>query len=95
MINEFPYHFKVLRINNGTAIISSPRSTEVPVSQILGILFPEVKGHSTQSAEFQKAQKKLANTQILAKKTVISDLDIKQVHWELDRNWLLQHGISL
>ncbi len=94
IINEFPYHFKVLRINNGTAVMSSPRSTEVPVSKILGILFPHVKGKSTQSSEFQRAQKALANVQILASKTVIADAEVERVSWELDRSWLLQHGIS-
>ncbi len=95
LIDEFPYQFKVLRINNGTAIMSSPRSTDVPVSRILGILFPEVKGKSTQSPEFQKAQKALAKVQILARETVISDAEIKTVSWELDRSWLLKNGISL
>ncbi|MCK5665965.1 MAG: hypothetical protein KAI17_20895 [Thiotrichaceae bacterium] len=95
LIDEFPYQFKVLRINNGTAIMSSPRSTDVPVSRILGILFPEVKGKSTQSPEFQKAQKALAKVQILARETVISDAEIKTVSWELDHSWLLKNGISL
>jgi len=95
IIDEFPYQFKVLRINNGTAVMSSPRSTDVPVSRILGILFPEVKGKSTQSPEFQKAQKALAKVQILARETVISDAEIKTVSWELDRSWLLKNGISL
>ncbi len=95
IIDEFPYQFKVLRINNGTAVMSSPRSTDVPVSRILGILFPEVKGKSTQSPEFQKAQKALAKVQILARETVISDAEIKTVSWELDRSWLLNNGISL
>lgn len=94
-IRNFAYHFKVLRINNGTAIMSSPRSTDVPVSRILGILFPEVKGKSTQSVEFQKAQKALAEIQILAREMVISDAEIKHVSWQLDRSWLLQHGISI
>ncbi len=94
IIDEFPYRFKVLRINNGTAVMSSPRSTEVPVSKILGILFPHVKGKSTQSPEFQKAQKELARVQILASETVMADDEVKRVRWELDRSWLLQHGIA-
>ncbi len=94
-INAFPYHFKVLRINNGIAIMSSPRSTDVPVSRILGILFPQVKGKTTQSSEFQKAQKALAKVQTLARDTVISDMEVNQVRWELDRQWLIQHGVVI
>lgn len=95
MIKDFPYHFKVLRIENRIAVMNTPRSTDVPVARILGVLFPEVKGKSTQSAEFQKAQKKLATVQDQARKTVVSDQDIQRVSWELDRSWLLQHGISI
>ncbi len=94
-IKEFPYHFKVLRIENHTAVMSTPRSTDVPVARILGILFPQVKGLSTQSADFQKAQKKLATVQNKARLTVIADKEINKVRWELDRSWLLQHGISI
>ncbi len=94
-IKEFPYHFKVIRIDNRTAVMSTPRSTDVPVARVLGILFPQVKGLSTQSPEFQKAQKKLATVQNLARITVINDNEIDKVRWELDRSWLLQHGISI
>ncbi|RLA02668.1 MAG: glutamate-ammonia-ligase adenylyltransferase [Gammaproteobacteria bacterium] len=94
-INKFPYHFKVLRIENGIAIMSTPRSTEIPVTQILGIIFPEVKGKASQSPEFQIAQKSLAEVQTLARDTIMSDKEIKQIRWELDRGWLIQHGISV
>jgi len=94
-INSFPYHFKVLRISKGVAVMSSPRSTDVPVSRILGILFPRVKGQNTQSPEFQKAQKALAKVQTLARDTIILDAEVNQVKWELDRYWLTQHGIVL
>jgi len=93
-LQQFPYHFKVMRVEGQTAIVSSPRSTEVPVSRILGFLFPAVKGLSPQSDEFQQAQKILADHQILAQKTILSDSEISQVSWQLDRSWLMQHGIS-
>ena len=94
-IKNFTYQFRVVRINNRVAIMSSPRSTAVPVSQVLGILFPEVKGKTTQSPEFQKAQKSLATVQTLARNTVLSDKEIEQVKWELDRSWLIQKGVTL
>ncbi len=95
LIKEFPYHFKVLRIDNGTAVMSTPRSTDVPVARILSILFPEVKGKSTQSSDYQKAQKKLANVQNTARLKVLEDNEVHNIRWELDRSWLLQHGISI
>ena len=65
------------------------------MSKILGILFPRVKGESTQSTEFRQAQQALARVQKLTRDTVLADKDIKQVSWELDREWLTQQGVLL
>ncbi|MBL3601096.1 MAG: glutamate-ammonia-ligase adenylyltransferase [gamma proteobacterium endosymbiont of Lamellibrachia anaximandri] len=92
-ISAFPYAFRVLRISNGIAVMSSPRSTEVPVARVLGILFPRVAGKSPASAEFQKVQKNLAKVQTKARDLVVADPEIKRVHWELDRAWLSGHGV--
>ncbi len=65
------------------------------MTKILGLIFPEVKGKASQSPEFQIAQKSLAEVQTLARDTIMNDKEIKQIRWELDRGWLIQHGISI
>ena len=94
-VSAFPYEFRVLRVENGTAVMSTPRSPAVPVERVLGILFPEVAGQAGDSPAFQKAQKHLAKTQTRARDLVLKDPKVKRVQWQLDRNWLMQHGIQL
>lgn len=94
-IHEFPYRFKVLRVNNGVATMNSPISTELPCGKVIGILFPALQGKSLQSPEYPKAQQLLAKVQMLAGNTVKSDPDIHHIVWELDRNWLIHNGVSL
>ena len=93
-IAAFPYSFQVVRINGKTAVISTPRSPQVPVARILDTLFPGI-GHSDPSSPlFQQMQKKLADVQAKAGKLVLQDPEIDKISWEIDRNWLMQHGIS-
>lgn len=94
-INDFPYQFKVLRINNGVATLNSPISTELPCGKVIGVIFPSIKGKSLLSPEYQKAQKSLAKVQMQVGNTVKSNPEIKKIIWELDRSWLIQNGISL
>ncbi len=94
-IRAFPYHFRVLRINNDEATLSSPVSIELPCGEVIGVIFPAIKNKSMLSPEFQKAKDLLARVQTLTENAVKSDPQIKTIIWELDRAWLIQNGISL
>jgi hypothetical protein len=94
LVSGFPYPFHVLRVENGVAVMSTPRSSLVPVAEVLGRLFPEVANASPDSPQFQEHQSQLAKVQKHAKALVLQDPDIHDVRWELDRDWLLQHGIQ-
>ncbi|WP_456377350.1 glutamate-ammonia-ligase adenylyltransferase [Thiolapillus sp.] len=94
-VGNFPYAFRVLRISNGVAVMSTPRSSAVPVTQVLNKIFPGIGNSTPDSPLFQEMQKKLATVQARASKLVAEDPEIKRVQWELDRDWLMQHGIHL
>ena len=94
LVSRFPYAFRVLQVENGTAVMSTPRSPAVPVERVLGILFPEVAGQPGDSPGFQKAQKRLARVQTRARDLVLKTPGVKRVQWRLDRDWLVQHGIQ-
>jgi len=94
-VRDFPYAFRVLRINNGIAIMNSPISIDLPCGKVIAVIFPKLKGKSMLSVEYQQAQKQLAKVQMLVSDLVKSDPDINKVVWELDKSWLIQHGISL
>jgi len=95
LVSAFPYDFRVLRVEQGTAFMSTPRSPAVPVERVLGILFPDIAGQPGDSSAFQEAQKRLARAQTRALDLVLEDPRVKRVQWQLDRNWLMQHGIQL
>lgn len=95
VVSVYPYRFRVLRVGNGVATMSTPRSSAVPVARILGILYPNVAGKPETSDAYMHAQQQLAKTQTRARDTVLDDPQIKSINWELDRTWLTQHGIQL
>ncbi len=90
----YPYRFRVFRVEGQTAVVSTPRSSQVPVARILGILYPAVAGRSAQSQAFQEAQIDLAAHQKRAKAIVLRQPGIDAVRWELDSRWLGVHGIQ-
>ena len=93
-IKDFPYSFRVLRINNGVATMNSPISTDLPCGEVIGLIFPEIKNKSLLSAEYQDAQEQLARVQMLAGNTIKSNPAINKIVWELDKSWLIQHGVT-
>ena len=93
-LSSFPYPFRVLHVEGSTAVMGTPRSPGMPVQQVLPLLFPETAGRSTDSPAFQEAQKRLAKMQARARRLVAQDPEIDKVRWELDRDWLAQHGLQ-
>ncbi|MCP3672157.1 MAG: hypothetical protein GY814_17350 [Gammaproteobacteria bacterium] len=94
-VTDYPYQFQVIRLQNGVATMSTPRSTEFPVFRALGIIYPHLANRAQDNPEMMKAQQELAQTQKRAKAIVIeSDLAVS-VRWELDRDWISQHGVYL
>jgi len=92
-VSAFPYPFRVLRVEGRTAIMSTPRSSAVPVARVLGLLFPEVAGLADDAPAFRAAQERLAQVQKRAARLVTDDPRIQGVRWQLDRDWLVQHGL--
>lgn len=91
----YPYPFRVLRVDGGTAVLGSPRSAEVPVRRVLGVLEPAVAGLADEDPAYLAAQQRLADTQDHARERVLADPAINTVRWELDADWLRAQGIPL
>ena len=91
---DFPYPFRVLRIKNHTAVVSSPRSAQFSVLRTLAIIHPALKDTDPNSQTMIDAQKALAKLQKHAKKVVLAHPAIEHIQWELDVPWLRRHGIE-
>ncbi|GAB6039440.1 hypothetical protein [Endothiovibrio diazotrophicus] len=91
----YPYRFKVVAVDGGTATLTTPRSPQVPAVRFLAILHPELAGKGTNDPAVVAAQRELGEVQGLARKRVLAESGIERVRWEVDRQWYHEHGVML
>ena len=94
-LKAYPYEFRVLRTDGGTAVMSTPRNFDVPALKMLGALYPNIDVHNQNDPDFIKAEKALADAQFEAMTIVRSQPGISNVRWELDVSWLRSHSIDV
>ncbi len=94
-LKNYPYQFKVLKIAGETAYLSTPRSVEVPAFKVLGVLYPELDTKNPNDPAYIAAQERLGRVQTEARTIVLAQPGIKDVKWELDRDWLVKHSIEV
>ena len=94
-LRNYPYAFRVLRLEGEVAVMSTPRSPDVPVHRMIGSIYPNLAGKAPNDPDFVAAQKALAQVQAEARQIVLDQPGVSSVKWELDQNWLIAHGISL
>ena len=100
-IVNYPYPFRVLRVEGSIAVMSTLRSLRVTTREALRELFPSLRNISSSSREFQRMEQQYARLQARASQAVRKSPRIDRVRWELDENWyylndmeLRQRGIS-
>ena len=94
-MKAYPYQFRVLRTQNGIAVMSTPRNFDVPAFRMLGVLYPQVDVKNPNDPAFLAIEKELAAVQSEASAIVSSQPGIKGVRWELDVSWLRSHSIEV
>ena len=95
LLREYPYRFRVVRLEGETAVMTTPRSQAVPVFRMISALYPHLSGRSSTSPEFVAAQQELAQVQGESREIVLQQPGVSKVEWELDQSWLIQHNIPL
>lgn len=94
-LKQYPYPFHVLRVEEGVAIMGSPRSHEVPVVRFIAAIEPDINVMDNNDPAFIAAQKALAHAQSEAGQIVSQQPGVKSIRWEIDRHWLTAHGIEV
>jgi hypothetical protein len=94
-LKNYPYTFRVLRLEAGEAVMGTPRSSEVPVYRMIGTIHPNLSGRSPNDPDFVAAEKEMAQIQSEARQIVLEQPGVTRMKWELDRNWLIANGIQL
>ena len=92
---NYPYPFRVLRLEGTVAVMTTPRSPAMPVYRMIGAIYPALAGKAPNDPDFIAAEKELAELQTEAKKLVLEQPGISATTWELDRDWLIGKNISL
>ncbi|MBK1720672.1 hypothetical protein [Thiocystis violacea] len=90
---SYPYQFRVRSFKNGVAVISTPRSFDIPAIRFLEIINPKVAGKTQDDPAMIEAQQDLINHQKRAMGLILAQPDVKSVDWELDTQWLADHGV--
>jgi hypothetical protein len=94
-MRNYPYTFRVVRVEAETAVMATPRSFKVPVYRMIGAIHSNLAGKAPTDPDFVAAEKELAQLQSDARRIVLEQPGISAVKWELDQNWLLAHNIQL
>lgn len=94
-LQNYPYTFRVTRLDAGEAVMGTPRSSEMPVYRMIGAIHPNLSGRSLADPDFVAAEKEMAQIQSEARQIVLGQPGVTSVKWELDRNWLIANGIQL
>ncbi|MDC0661701.1 hypothetical protein [Marinobacter sp. SS21] len=87
VVADYPYQHRVLRVEGGTAIMSSLRSHDVSTREALTTLFPSMKSLPDNHREWQRAERELARVQARAGNLILQASSISRIRWELDNNW--------
>lgn len=94
-LKSYPYSFRVLKVVGETAYLSTPRNVSVPAFKALGALYPEINVKDPNDPAFIAAERLLAEVQGEARAIVAAQPGIREVRWELDRDWLAEHFIEV
>ena len=94
-LRQYPYQFHVLRVDGETAVMATPRNFDVPAFRMLGALYPELNTKDQNNPAFIAAEQQLGQVQSEARLIILGQPGIRDVRWELDRDWLAAHHIDL
>jgi hypothetical protein len=94
-LSDYPYRFRVLSLDNGVAVMTSPRSAERGPLHFLRVLDASLNDKDVLHPDMMAAQDLLVQKQSEAARIVEAEPDVSRVNWQLDEQWYAEHGIFL
>lgn len=91
----YSYKYRVMQVQEDTAIMASPRSSQVSALHALSLIYPALGFKSENSPEMIKAQKEMAHYQKIAAKQIRQQSDISTIRWQIDKAWFTKHGVDV
>jgi hypothetical protein len=94
-LKNYPYKFHVMKVQGDIAFVSTPRNVQVPAFKALGVLYPAIDTKNPNDPAFIAVEQLLGDVQSEARTIVLTQPGIKDVRWQLDRDWLVAHYIEV
>jgi hypothetical protein len=94
-LKDYPYKFRVIRVEGKTAVMSTPRNFDSPAFRMLGVLYPDINVKDANNPAFIAVERLLGQVQDEAKDIVLAQPGISDIRWELDKSWLRRHGLEV
>ncbi len=91
----YPYQFRVVAFADGVAILSTPRSSQIPAYRFLGIIHPNLANKADNDPAMIAAQQDLIDHQQRAMGLILGHPKVESVDWRLDTAWLASRGIMV
>ncbi|EXJ14369.1 hypothetical protein [Imhoffiella purpurea] len=95
ILADYPYQFRLRSLENGVATISTPRSFDIPAMRFLEIIHPNLAGLAQDDPKMVAAQQELIDHQKRAMGLMLAQPQVQTVDWELDTQWLADHGVQV
>ncbi len=89
----YPYQFRLLRFDDGVAVLSTPRAFNFPAIRFLELVNPALADKAQDDPAMVAAQQDLIDHQKRAQGLMLAQPDVRRVDWELDVKWLADHGV--
>lgn len=93
VLADYHYQFRVRSFEDGVAVISTPRSFDIPAIRFLEIIHPKLAGKAQDDPEMIAAQQDLIDHQKRAMGLILAQPGVDNVDWQLDTQWLADHGV--
>ncbi|MDX5298072.1 MAG: hypothetical protein LPK85_03875, partial [Gammaproteobacteria bacterium] len=93
-LRNYPYPFRVLRVESGTAVMTTLRSPDISTREALQYLFPGLRSLSDTHREWQRAEREFARLHAKASEIIMKNERVERVRWELDENWYYLEGFN-
>jgi hypothetical protein len=92
---DYAYPFRVVKLDDGVATLSSPRSFELPAMTYLAVIDPSLANKPQDDPDMIAAQNQLIHHQKRAQSLIQGESDVTSVRWQLDRDWYTKRGIDV
>jgi len=94
-LRDYPFPFRAVRVEGDVAVLTTPRTPQVPALRFIGAIHPEIDVKNPNDPAFIAAQNELGLVQSEVAAIAAAQPGIRLIRWQLDTAWLAGRGIDV